>query len=340
MNRKLWIASLATIVAAASVYAQDPARTQLHVRRSATVAAAGPGEPSMVAFAPQAATFEFIAAEGGFGAAAVKGAPYTGEGVTEFRQTLADGTLIQRRNSMKFARDSEGRTRQEHTLGSLGPWAPAGEAPTMISINDPVEGVTYLINDKEQTVRKLKPFMTKVDVAKAEGGAAAGGNGQVMRWKMKDNEKNVVTDEVEIGVGGAFDAVLPRVAPAGSAIAMGGPGPGRRVRSFGFARNGKQESLGKQTVEGVVCDGTREIYTIAAGEVGNDRPIETVTERWYSPDLRAIVLSRTKDPMAGDIVYRLTNIRRTEPDKSLFQIPAGYTVKEGEGELQFDKVVK
>jgi hypothetical protein len=335
MNRKLWIASLAAAVAAAPAFSQDQVKSDVLVRKVQTAAIAASGEPSMVAFAPQAATFEFIAAEGGFGAAAVKGAPYTAEGVTEFTQILADGTRIQRRNSTKFARDSEGRMRQEHTLGSLGPWAPAGEAPTMISISDPVEGVTYMINDKEQTVRKIKPLITKLDTA--EGGAASA-RGQVVRWRTSDRERGTVTEDVEVGVVAAAPA-LPRMAAA-PAIPVGGPGPGRRMMSFDFRGAGKQESLGKQTVEGVACEGTREIYTIPAGEVGNDRPIETVTERWYSPALRTIVLSRTKDPMAGDTVYRLTNIRRSEPDKSLFQIPAGYTVKEGESGLRIEKVVK
>jgi hypothetical protein len=31
----------------------------------------------------------------------------------------------------------------------------------------------------------------------------------------------------------------------------------------------------------------------------------------------------------GETTYRLTNIDRSEPDPSLFQVPADYTVKEG-----------
>ena len=43
----------------------------------------------------------------------------------------------------------------------------------------------------------------------------------------------------------------------------------------------KRESLGKQTMEGVQVEGTRTTRTIAAGEIGNDRPIDIVSERWY-----------------------------------------------------------
>src|SRR5215475_11678203 len=43
----------------------------------------------------------------------------------------------------------------------------------------------------------------------------------------------------------------------------------------------KTESLGKQMVEGVECEGERSVTTMPAGTIGNDRPIETVNETWY-----------------------------------------------------------
>jgi hypothetical protein len=69
--------------------------------------------------------------------------------------------------------------------------------------------------------------------------------------------------------------------------------------------------------------------TIAAGEIGNERAIEIVSERWYSPELQTVVMTRHTDPRFGETVYRLTNINRSEPDKPLFQVPSDYTVKEG-----------
>jgi hypothetical protein len=38
-------------------------------------------------------------------------------------------------------------------------------------------------------------------------------------------------------------------------------------------------------------------------------------------------MSRHSDPRSGEIVYRLTNINRGEPDHSLFEVPANYTIK-------------
>ena len=102
-----------------------------------------------------------------------------------------------------------------------------------------------------------------------------------------------------------------------------------RVMHSQAAPDSKSESLGKQTIEGVEAEGTRTTMTIPAGEIGNERPIQIVSERWFSPELQAFVLTRRNDPMAGETVYRLSNISRSVPDASLFQIPPGYTVKEG-----------
>jgi hypothetical protein len=93
--------------------------------------------------------------------------------------------------------------------------------------------------------------------------------------------------------------------------------------------NARTESLGKQNIGGVEAEGTRSTVTIPTGEIGNERPIEIVSERWYSPELQTAVMTRHSDPRTGETVYRLTNISRTEPARSLFEVPADYTVKEG-----------
>jgi hypothetical protein len=69
--------------------------------------------------------------------------------------------------------------------------------------------------------------------------------------------------------------------------------------------------------------------TIPAGQMGNERPIEVVYERWYSTSLRVLLMTRRSDPRMGETVYRLTNINVGEPPASLFQVPADYTVKDG-----------
>ncbi len=92
----------------------------------------------------------------------------------------------------------------------------------------------------------------------------------------------------------------------------------------------KTESLGKQVIEGVEAEGVRSVITIPEGKIGNDRPIEIVSERWDSPELQTVVLSKHNDPRFGETVYRLTNINRAEPAQTLFEVPADYKVEEGQ----------
>jgi hypothetical protein len=67
---------------------------------------------------------------------------------------------------------------------------------------------------------------------------------------------------------------------------------------------------------------------IPAGQIGNEQPITITSEQWRSPDLNVLVMTRHSDPRTGDSVYRLQNIIRAEPDRSLFMVPADYTVKD------------
>ena len=91
----------------------------------------------------------------------------------------------------------------------------------------------------------------------------------------------------------------------------------------------KKESLGTQAINGVNAEGTRITHTIPAGRIGNDKPIQIVLERWYSPDLQIMVKSSRSDPRFGTTTYSVTNVQRTEPAAALFTVPSDYTVKEG-----------
>src|SRR5262245_17290353 len=90
------------------------------------------------------------------------------------------------------------------------------------------------------------------------------------------------------------------------------------------------EQLAKQMVEGVECEGTRAVTTMPAGTIGNERPIETVYETWHSQELKMMIMSKRSDPRFGETSYRITNISRSEPDASLFQIPSEYTIVDNE----------
>jgi hypothetical protein len=93
----------------------------------------------------------------------------------------------------------------------------------------------------------------------------------------------------------------------------------------------KKESLGTQSISGVNAEGTRITRTIPAGQMGNDKPIQVVMERWYSPELQIVVKSTRTDPRFGTTTYTVTSLQRAEPAATLFAVPADYTVKQGRG---------
>ena len=116
-----------------------------------------------------------------------------------------------------------------------------------------------------------------------------------------------------------------------------GPAGGRGGRMRGGPpgaipeRNVKTESLGSKTIEGITAEGTRTTITIPAGQEGNEQPMQTVVETWYSADLQVPVFSRRSDPRTGETVTRYTNINRTEPAHALFDVPSDYKISDAEG---------
>jgi len=271
---------------------------------------------------PPDANFVFIASES-FGGKVVKGAPYSGESVTETIQTLSDGNRIVNRMTSSVYRDSEGRTRREQSLKGLGIFANGEEGIQTIFINDPVAGVTFTLDSRSHTAQKSVPFTFEFSKKLDKAGAVVSGiEGQHFEFK------------VERGTAAAGSMIM--TAPAGAPhpdldqlrVESGGAGT-FVVRTKGANANEVKEQLGKQNIEGVEAEGTRTTVTIPAGEIGNERPIEIVSERWYSPELQLVVMTRHSDPRFGETTYKLTNINRTEPAKSLFEVPSDYTIKEG-----------
>jgi hypothetical protein len=96
--------------------------------------------------------------------------------------------------------------------------------------------------------------------------------------------------------------------------------------------NGKRdltrESLGTDVIDGLNVVGTRETITINVGVVGNSQPLVTLKEFWYSPDLGVNLAVTRKDPREGTQEIRVLDLSRTEPDPTMFQIPAGYVVQD------------
>jgi hypothetical protein len=229
--------------------------------------------------------------------APVQGAPYSATITNENIQTLEDGTHINQTSTGNIARDSQGRTRQDASLPPIGNLS-ASDAPHIVFIQDPVAQSAYTLNLTDKTAQKMPALPPNITTS---GAMSGGGRGKF-------------------------------VMQMGTAVPAGGPGPGMTMqRTVAISDQGQAntEDLGSQTMEGVLVNGVRTTRTIPAGEIGNDKPISIVTEVWTSPDLKTIVKSRRTDPRMGEQTFQLTNIVRSEPDASLFTVPADFKIMDG-----------
>ena len=259
--------------------------------------------------------FTFMNAEMGFETTLVKGVPFTGDFVTENVQVLADGNRIKASNTTSFARDGEGRTRREITINAIGPFTGGSEHKTVF-IHDPVSKIDYVLDPQNKTARKINLGTATAKVTTTTTTTREGGN-VVFTRRVEDGKGMLITENNHGPVE------LPRMPmPAGGAMAQAITIPDGRSAST----NVKTDDLGKRIIEGVEAAGTRTTVTIPAGQIGNDRALDTVSERWFSNELKTTVLTTRKDPRMGESTYKLTNLRRGEPSRLLFEVPSDYKV--------------
>jgi len=242
------------------------------------------------------------------GLSPVPGAPYSAEEHSEITQTLADGTHINRTMPMmKIYRDSMGRTRIERYAfqGVLAADAETSAGPTIIEIADPVAHVRYIFNSDEKVAHRQKLPSGKAPVPMG----------------TRTADEPITTGEL-IPLGRDVASANPVRVLAGAGVRRTQPGSSDRSRL-----QTTTEKLGTQTIEGVVAEGMRTTITWPAGSQGNDRPITSTREEWFSPELKVSILHRMDDPRIGERIRKLTNISRSEPNPSLFEPPPGYPVE-------------
>jgi len=117
---------------------------------------------------------------------------------------------------------------------------------------------------------------------------------------------------------------LPARQPTGEGLSPIAPPTGGNPQTVA-------QNLGAGTIEGIAVTGTRRTVTWPAGSRGNDRPLTVVNETWFSPDLKIVVLNKSDRPDSGEQTQKLTNLSRSEPDPSLFQPPADYSIVDEAG---------
>jgi hypothetical protein len=221
----------------------------------------------------------------------VTGVPYTATEVTETTQTLSDGNKIVNKTSGTVARDSQGRVRREMSVGRIG--AAGASNHKMLFISDPT--------------------------AHHGMGAGAGSGTDTATVISTTGDSNSDPQIITFNRAGSTmvnKKVMVRTSKDASSDES----------NESDKKQVKHEDLGTQTVAGVSAQGKRDTITIPAGEIGNEKPIEVVSETWYSPDLHATVMRKHSDPRTGETVFQLTDIKRAEPDPALFQLPEGVKV--------------
>jgi hypothetical protein len=269
----------------------------------------------------------------------VKNAPYSAEAVTESVQVLADGNRIVRKSTTLLARDRYGRTRQERR----------SERGTIVYISDPVDGQSYALNPEHKTAVRIPRAPTPPvpplppepprppappaapawppDVQTPRSGAAvppAPPNATRPAAEVEARPGRIVVHKASDGTDG--DDVRVEVIRAGG---DGGAHAMPHMPGLSMTPRGKGETrdLGTRDFDGVRADGRQTTHTIAAGAIGNEKPIVVATERWFSPELHVVVFAKTSDPRAGETVYRLVNVKRADPPAELFRLPDDYRVR-------------
>jgi hypothetical protein len=261
-----------------------------------------------------------------------RGAPYSAEAVTESIQLLGDGNRIVQRNVVRVFRDSEGRTRREQ-LGQNG------EVET-INITDPVAESMYVLNPRTREAHRNGVIMASPSGAVTNAATTPFGDGVVTATKAPDGSVSVEARSGETASaggrgagagprgGGGGGAAVPQGRSGGGVDAVAGGRGGARGRVGGWAPNANREDLGEQVIEGVIANGTRSTTVYEVGAIGNEQPMKIISEQWLSPHLQVLVMTRHSDPRRGETTYRLTNILLSEPAKTLFEVPADYTLKD------------
>jgi hypothetical protein len=293
MNR-IAILLASALLLAGNALAQESAPRER--ARRLTINQGGPmtamsGEPFNMLFQRERVPegeISFFSAEMAGAGETITAAPYTATATTESTQVLGDGNRIVNKTTGLVARDSQGRTRRETDLHRIGPLQV--DSPKMVFINDPTAHTQYIFHP---------------------GGEAT----KVVRSEATWGDGPQIIDLHGTGQPGIKTKMMVRT--------IGGP---EKTADQETSKQVKHEDLGTQTIEGVSAEGKRETVTIPAGQIGNERPIEIISETWYSPELHTVVLRKHSDPRMGETVFRLTEIKRTEPDATLFQLPAGAKV--------------
>ncbi len=198
---------------------------------------------------------------------AIPGKPFSATTTTEWTQTFADGSTVQKHLEASLARDIRGRIyRENHTF------VPAN-------------------SDRKSPLREVHLYDP-----------------------VTRSQAYCSTRAMQCVIADYYPMTFFETVPTGT--------------SLDGTRTMIRESLGSDVIEGLYVTGTRETTTIAPGAVGNDQPLISTREFWFSSELQTNLAVIRSDPREGKQVIRLSHISMSEPDSHMFEIPIGYSVKD------------
>jgi hypothetical protein len=234
-----------------------------------------------------------------FERSATKGAPFSATLVIEISPAGSDNAATTRKSISVLYRDGEGRTRRDQMPSETTEASLPTQAPLLTTINDPVAGYTFTVNGRANIARRSEfggeqpasSNRTVVQGPESRSPAEGNGSGQTLPVPGTAYAKQKAPTEVR-----------HQISPA------------------------RRELLGQREIEGFTAEGTRVTMTIPIGAIGNEHPLTTSVERWYSPELKTVLLIERSDPRMGRTTWRLSGIQRTEPSAALFTVPSSFKI--------------
>jgi hypothetical protein len=291
--QKMWM--LVSIVGL--VFISGVARSDRHIVSNMSVTGAQ-GKPIVVNQPLKSQKLRFTDTDGlEFERTVVRGLPFSAILVTEVTQTNSNSVAVSQRSVCVIYRDRQGRTRRDRMSSDAAETEDlAKQLPLVTTINDPVSSYSYVLENRANIAHR------------------SAFNGE------SEGNSNSPRSETQLSTS-SHKATEMLAMPANSDIAQK-----LSAETKGVSSEAIREPLGQREIEGFIAEGTRISMTISASAKGNDDPLVSTIERWYSPDLRAVLLVERSDPRFGKIVSRLSRIQRNEPASSLFIVPSGFKV--------------
>ena len=240
----------------------------------------------------------------------MKDAPYSAEATNEIIQTLANGNRIVRIELRVVSRWCRAHAARAVARRRGAVAASAGAAGCHQRSG---RGVQLVLDPEKKTARRMRALPrlrpgpgveSKVEMEKVVAGSPTsfGWRAQKTRWCG--------------WVGGVGEGRRGRADGAGRPRRRVGPATVFQAPEASSA-NTKTESLGTDRLKVFSAKG-RDRHDDSGRRHRERVPIQMVGERWYSPELKMVVLTKRSDPRFGETISRLPNIVRAAPDASLF----------------------